>query len=558
MRLLIGKPLAYPTPTRQTCEVPMNRHGGRYIDLQSFKSHANSLNVKFLDDRELEFYEEHCLLLPAVRFHQPAAYLIAVTQRNNLWPVANPEDLDPPEALRRLQRRHAGGLHPFDAERERNSLLVTPRCATFEPWAADDKMSLTTPDGHTVRRGTVGRYYAPWQVHVVEWLRQRKYYYVHSRFLRHIDPSHHLWNWHRLPEETEEIRSLGGMASGFEALERYLYADQVALEEAFHGVDEETLPESALEELHATVRAWSQRSLVVSGLDEPAFFWFLSKLILLVDDYRRDERIALGEDAEEYLLEAQRLARDAFEYDWDGLLAAAEEHVGPGLSSPLRRFDPVEAAADATQESLKAILGQEPVSAIAIDYDGIDNVPDEIVRFCLDHDLWEVLFGLQRYSYTDADLRKDRYPGFFHRGLRQLALAGEQLARGILDAQPDSAYEASASHHGKPYSELIVILGEAESPWLTRFKSLIGSGRTSDKQGDLDQRAASLTEAALAIGAGHDEVIANTLAAAVATRNLVSHRHQFLSVRTARMLGGPSADAVVLIWLLARERGLVS
>ncbi len=536
----------------------MNRRGRRYIDLRAFKGHASSLNVKFLDDRELEFYEENCLLLPALRFHQPADYLLAVTQRNNLWPVTNPDDLDPPDALRRLQQRHAGGLHPFDAERERNSLLITPGCEAFEPWDADETISLTTPDGHTVRQDTVERYYAPWQVHVVAWLRQREYYYVYSRFLRQIDPSHQLWNWHRLPEDTEELRSLRGMANGFEALERYLYADQVALDEAFRGVGTGTLTKPATEELHATVGSWARQSLEVSDLDEPAFFRFLGKLTLLIGDYRQDERMALADDAEAYLLDAQRLAGYAFEYDWDGLLAAAQKHVGPALPAELRRFDPVEAAADAARRNLKAILGQEPVAAIANEYGGIDTVPDKIVEFCLDQDLWEVLFGLQRYSYTDADLRRDRYPGFFHRGLRQLALAGEQLARGILDAQADRGREASVSHHGEPYSELVMILGEAEAPWLTRFKSFIGSGRTSDKQGDLDQRAAALTEAALAVGASHDEVIANTLAAAVATRNLVSHRHRFLTMRTARTLGGPSADAILLIWLLARERGLVS
>lgn len=534
----------------------MNRHGQRFINLQDFKSHASSLNVRLLNDHELEFYEEHCLLLPEVRVHQPAAHLIAMTQRNNFWPVTNPEDLKPPDELRRLQRHHADGLHPFDTERDQNALLLTPGCAAFKPWVADDRVSLTTPEGHTVQRRTVDRYYAPWQVHAVELLRQRKYYYVHSRFLRHIDPAHDLWNRHRLPEDTEQIRSLRGMANGFEALERCLFADQVALDEAFRSVGGQTIPKPAQDQLHATMTTWARRSLDVSSLDERAFLGFLSELTLLIDDYRRDERIALAEDAEEYLLDAQRLAGYAFEYDWDGLLAAAEEHVGPGLSAQLRRFDPVEAATRDARENLKAILSQDPVAAIATAYDGIDAVPDEIVQFCLDHDLWEVLYGLQRYSYTDADLRSDRFPGFFHRGLRLLALSGEQLARGILDAQSQLGHEASVSHHGKSYSELVSILG-AESSWLPRFTKLIGSGQTSDRQGDLDQRALRLSEAALAAGAGRDEVIANTLAAAVATRNLVSHRQQFLPLRAARTLGGPSADAVALTWLLAHARGLV-
>ena len=534
----------------------MNRHGRRFIELRDFKSHAKSLNMKHLRDDELEFYEQHCLLLPAVVFHQPTAHLIAVTQRSNGWTVKNPEDLEPPEALRRLQRPHADGLHPFDAEREHNPLLLTPDCTTFEPWDADNKLTLTAPDGRTVQPRTVERYYSPWQVHVVALLRQRKFYYAHSRFLRHIDPSHDLWSWHRLPEHTEWARSRRGMANGFEALERFLFAEQVAFQEAFDGVDGATLPEPAQQRLDSTMTAWARQSLEISGLEQPAFFRFLHELAHLIHDYRHDERVALAEDTEDYHLDAQRLAGHAFEYDWDDFLAAAEEHVGPGLSAQLRRLDPVEAAVRDAKENLKAILGQSPVTAIANEYGDTGTMPDEIVQFCLDHDLFEVLYSLQHYSYTSADLRRDRYPGFFHRRLRPLALSGEQLARGILDARAEPKHGESVKHHGMKYSELVRTLGVGLS-WLAPFETLISTGQTSDKQGNLDQRAVGLAEAAHTAGAKRDDVIANTLAAAVATRNLVSHRHGLLSSREARTLAGPCAHAVVLIWLTACEKGLV-
>ena len=531
----------------------MNRHGRRYIALRDFKSHANSLNVKFLKDRELEFYEKHCLMLPSVVCHQPTAYLVPVTQRSNGWPVKNPEDLEPPEVLRRLQRHHVNGLHPFDAEREHNPLLLTPDCTTFEPWDADNKLTLTAPDGRTVQRKVVERYYSPWQVHVVELLRRRMYYYAHSRFLRHIDPSHSLWNRHRLPENTEWTRSLRGMANGFEALERFLFADNVALQEAFHGVDGETLPESAQQRLDTTVTAWARQSLEMSGLEQSAFFQFLNELARLIDDYREDERIALAEDTEEYLLDAQRLVGYAFEYDWDGLLAAAEEHVGPGLSAQLRWLDPVEAAVRDARENLKAILGQNPVTENVSDCGDIGTMADEIVQFCLRRDLLEVLYGLQCYSYSLADQRRDRFPGFAHRRLRLLALSGEQLVRGILDERAERGHQASVKHHRSGYRKLVEILCK-DSTWLATFRPF----KTSDSEkGDLEQRAVRYAEAALAVNATRDEVIANTLAAAVATRNLVSHRHMLLSPHDARTLARPCADAVTLIWLTAREDGLV-
>ena len=529
----------------------MNRHGRRFIDLRDFKYHAKSLNVKFLKDAELEFYEKHCLLLPAVVCLQPTAHLVAVTQGRRGWTVENPEDLEPPEALRRLQRPPADGLHPFDAERGHNSLLLTPDCTTFEPWDAD-RLTLTAPNGRTVQLRTVERYYSPWQVHVVELLRQQKYYYAHWRFLKHIDPSHDLWSRHRLPEHTEPIRSLRGMANGFEALERFLFADYEAAQEAFDGVDGVTLPEPAQQRLDTTVTTWARQSLEIPGFEQPAFFGFLQKLVHLIDDYRDDERISLAEDTEEYLLDAQRLAGYAFEYDWDAFLAAAEEHVEPGLSEQLRWLDPVEAAVRDAKENLKVILGQNPVSAIANQYGDTGAIPDEIVQFCLRHDLLEVLYGLQCFSYSPADLRRDRFPGFAHRRLRMLALSGEQLARGVLEARVERGQEASENHHKAGYRKLVETLGRDLS-WLATFRDL----KTSDKQGNLDQRAVRLAEAAYAVGAKRDDVIANTLAAAVATRNLVSHRHRLLSSRDAGTLAGPCADAVVLIWLTASKTGLV-
>ena len=494
----------------------------------------------------MEFYEQQCLLLPAVRYYQPHT---------------SPEDLTPPESLRRLQRRHADGLHPFDAELGHNPLLVVPDCSKFEPWEPDDRVTVTTPDERTVRRPVVARYYAPWQVHVVALLRQRKHYDVHSRFLRHIDPSHDLWKWHRIPEDTEQIRSLRGMANGFDALERFRYADQVALKEAFDGVPTgELLPEAAQAQLRSVLTRWAQQALTMSGLDEPAFFVFLGKLARLIDDNRRGERVALAEDVEEYLLDAQALAREVFTYDWKGFLAAAEEHAGAGVAAKLRRLDPVEAAAQAARTNLKWTLEQDHLAVIVSCRGGHDGVPADIAQFCLDYDLLEVLYSLQRFSYTDADQRIDRFPGFLNRRLRPLALAGEPLARCIVDILANCELDASdatpVGHHGQVYSKLIEILG-ARSSWLPRFKELVSRGAPSDKQRNLDQRALSLTEAARAPGTGQDEGIACTLAAAVATRNLVSHRDRFLPLRAVSTLGGPCAGAVPLIWFLARDRGLV-
>ena len=539
----------------------MNRHGKRLIHTRDFISHVNSLNAGFPTRSELEFYEQHCLLLPIVRVRWPTTYVVTTAERGFGLPITSPEHLTSPDALRRLRQHHADGLHPFDAELGHNPLITTPDCSGFKPWEADETVTVTTPDGFASQRSTIERYYSPWQAHVVEFLHQRKYYDDHSRFLRHLDPSHELWERYHLPEDTERIRPLREMASGFEALERYRFADRVALNDAFAGVPSgEPLPELDRNRLRVRLTLWARRALEMSGVDEPGLFKFIGELTMLVDDFRRGERIALAEDAEQYLLDAQALARDAFEYDWEGFLAAAGSHIGPWLGEKLRGIDPVEATAREARENLKGILRQHPVASIAVGYGGVDTVPDEIVEFCVDHDLWEVLYSLQRYSYTDADQRRDRFPGFRNRRLRPLALAVEQVTRAILEGASSCSHPAETHSrecpHGKTLRPLVEALG-GSSTWLPDFKRACTSDLKGDDPGALEQRTARMVAHAAAPETSRDGAIALTLAAAVATRNLVSHRSRFLPTAVVMDIGGACADAVAVVWLVARGRGLV-
>ncbi len=527
----------------------MNRHGERFITARNFRSYANSLNVGWPSDSELEFYEQHCLLLPAARVHRPTAYVIAAAEMGSGVPITNPEDLTSPEALRRLQLRHADGLHSFDAERGRNPFLVTPDCATFEPWDAG-KVAVTGPDRKVRRHPAVERYYHPWQVHVLELLLRQKYYYVHSRFLRHLDPAHELQSRYRLPDNTEEIRSLRGMAAGFDALERFLYADQAALNEAFDGMlSGESLSKPARDQLRTVLTDWAQRALEMSGVAEPAFFEFLGRLVGLINEYRADERIALAEDAEQYLLDAQALAGYAFGHDWDSFLASAERHRGPALVAGLRRLDPVDAAADDARENLRFMVGAEPLASIA-GRGTLNSVPDEIVAFCQENDLFEVLRSLQHESFTDDDQRRDRFPGFLNRRLRPLALAVEQLLRALLEVESPCSHTPHQDDcpHNKTLRPMVQILGR-DSAWLPHFKPL----KTGDGAGDLAERSVERAVHAATPGIDRDQMVANTLAAAVGTRNLVSHRSRFLPTREAERLGDACARAVVLVWFEARE-----
>ena len=538
----------------------MNRHGSRFIDMRAFQSHAGSLKVRPLYDRELEFYAQHCLLLPMVQVRQPATYVIATAERGLGLPVTHPEHLTSAAAWLRLLQRHANGLHPYDSELGHNPFITTPDCSAFQPWEADETVTSSTPQGHPVRRRTITRYYSPWQVHVVELLHRRRYYYEYSRFLRHLDASHELRKRYGVHEDTSEIRSLRGMASGFDALERYHFANQFAIDEAIASASTGgSQPEPDRDRLLVVRQLWARRALHMSDVDEAGLFGFIGKLAVLIDDYRADERSALAEDAEQYLVEAEALARNAFKYGWEGFLAAAERHVGCGLRARLRRSDPVEVATDEAQANLKWIVGQQPVAVIAAAYDDTDGLADEIVKFCFDHDLWEVLYSLQQFSYTDADLRTDRFPGFFHRGLRLLALAVEQFIRAILEVAANCEHPAERHSlecpHGKGLRQLVELIGR-NSSWLREFNDAATGDRGGDEIGTLEQRAAEMAAEATAPETSQDRAIAMTLAAAVATRNLVSHRSRFIPTSVVLKVGGACADAIVVAWLLARSRGL--
>ena len=269
----------------------------------------------------------------------------------------------------------------------------------------------------------------------------------------------------------------------------------------------------------------------------------------MIQDYHADERITLAEDAEQDLWGTANFAHYGFDHDWDGFLTAAESHVGEHLAATLRRLEPVEVAAQDAQQNLAGILQDGIGASICSEGGDLSDTPREIVEFCLKHDLYEVLVGLQNYSFTASDERRDGYPGFLHRRLRPLALAVEQLARGILDT-------AQEAQHGKSLSEMIKIIGR-NSSWLKQFNLLMGNGETSDKSGILDQTALALAQSIQTLDSKDDAVVARTLVVAVAARNLVAHRHEFLTREVILTLGGACANSVVLVWLLAKAEGFV-
>lgn len=525
----------------------MDHRGKRYLTVSLFISHARNLKVWHLSRKELEFYEKHCLLLPVARTHMPAEYAKSHAKRRYNAPISDQDDMEAPaEWVRLKQWWHKDGIHNFDRERD-NSLLVVPDCTTYRPWDADT-VSVTTTDGHDLKASTVERYYAAWQIHIVESLR-RNGYYKRAPFVRELPKSHIYRQIYQLPDNTDNIRTLNGMAAGYDALTLYIFAANEAYHEKFTNIPSgQRLSKSEAAELHQLLVWRAQRALSTSGVDKPLFFEFVHKLTMLIQEYHRHERISLAESAEDDLWDAIELADYGFDYNWEEFLNAAHSYIDKNLATALRRLNPVESTAQEPQENLEHILSDGIGASIPRTYD-LQNTAEEIVEFCRQNDLYEVLIGLRNYTYSLTDQRRERYPGFFHRRLRPLALAAEQFTRGILDT-------AQQPHHGKPFGKLLKMVG-TDTLWLEQFSLLMKQGETSDKPPQfLDQKALKLVQS-IPDKQYNNEVIAKTLVAAVAARNLVSHRHKLLTYEVTTNLGGACANSIVLVWLFAKDRGYI-
>ena len=524
--------------------LPLDHHGGRFLTVGQFKSRASALKMRWLNEWELEFYEKHCLLLPVARTQKPPAHAVAVSQRNEGLPVDKPEDLDAPAEWRRLQRHVSDGMHCFDRERGRNPLLVTPDCTTFEPWDAH-RVSITLPPGSPVKISTVDRYYAYWQVHVVELLRQWKFY-ERAPFMRYVPAESALREVSGIPQETEWARALRGMAVGYDALTLFGVAYSSVVEKARAPYEGREMPDGARDRMRDELRAQAERVAELRGIDEATFFRFVVDLEHLIRDYRDRERTALADDVERDIWLAQGFAHYAFNYDWEAFLASIERRGGPYYKAAVRRLDPIEAAADGARRALKHVV--ESGLGIAIASEDADTLPDQVVDFCIEHDLFEVLSALANYSFTEDDLRRDRFPGFTYRRLRPLALAVEQLTRGILSATPEPMHE-------KRLSEVLKRLAE-DSTQLDEFKHLRGPSGTSETNGDPDRWVIDLADSARDDDPD-DLKIARTLVLAVAARNLVSHRPRMLGESASGSLMLPCVRSIALVWILARRRGFV-
>ena len=236
-----------------------------------FRSRASTLKVSHLYETELEFYASHCLLLPVVCTRKPIPYAIAFAEKSARVPLSNPGDLEAPDAWQRLHMFPEDGIHPFDRELERsNPFLEIPVCDTFRPWD-NDRILVDLPDRGSISPNTSSGIMLPGKFMLSELLRRRRYY-ERAPFLRELPESHKFQKLYRLPDNTKKIRTLRGMAVGYNSLTLYGFAEQAAYDDAFLDIPTgQLLPESTNNELTELLTQRARRALCVSGVTNHHF-----------------------------------------------------------------------------------------------------------------------------------------------------------------------------------------------------------------------------------------------------------------------------------------------
>jgi hypothetical protein len=520
-------------------------HGRRFLTVDQFISRAADLNIKSLRPNELEFYERNGLLLPTARTMESVTHARAVAQQQNRLAVETPTDLDPPIEWSRLEQSDPSGGHPFDREIGSNPFIHKPTRETFEPWNTRD-IEIAFASGQRMKVPTIETYYDYWQVHIVELLRSFKYF-EYAPFLRELPPDSSLRQFYEMPTDRTWARELRGMSRGYTAIARFSDVFQRAMENAHSGLkSDEALPDAAAAAVRDQLVAHAKRILQDAGLDEAPFYEFVIKVLDLMEDYERHERAALAADVERDLWLAQTFAYYAFGHDWSAFVSGCERHGGKQRGTTIRRLDPVEAARDEALQNLKYIL--QAGIGIASTTNEQEALPREWTDFCVNNELFETLKGVEVYSYSDREVRADRYPWFLYRRLRPLALAVEQLARAILEI-------ANRPEPGEPMSALFTALARGE-PWEVEYNRLLGGGYTSDKTRRFEQQV-GLIQAMARPGDPEHLTIARTIILSIIARNLASHRNRRVADATVRVLAAACGRALAITWLLSRRAHIV-
>ena len=287
----------------------MNRHGQRFISVQDFISHCRDLNVE-TDKRELEHYEKIGAMLPVARIVYPKSYIIQRTQKTleGVWDwgrLAEWPELERltepnwffPESFRDLSDEEL--VHRFDREIGGNSLLHHPGVTNFQPW---DKyrVLISNNKGQDFNQSTAEHYYSYWQVHQLYFIQQYSDLYKNKSLIHSIPEDDLQRRFRPFSPSMEDLREFKGMRKYFDALSFWITVYGRERNRTFATIDETNgvrrLNEVQLDDYRGRLRSLATMSVNRFNLTRQTLYDFLHQLIVLHEDYIKDERFKLTDE----------------------------------------------------------------------------------------------------------------------------------------------------------------------------------------------------------------------------------------------------------------------
>lgn len=419
----------------------------RYMKLDDFLQYCRGLNVRTTKD-ELRFYEKAGYALPRVRVAAPEEAFRA----SKTWSL-NGHQGAPPQMPADFLAVFESGSVMFEHAKITDAELVESldrAIAGPSPYVAQPSVdqpfdesaylaSIPASGGaHTIVESRETSYYSPWQVHQLAWLQAHPLLFSYRHLLDSADED--VQKLHRAFLPTRDaVRDYRDRANVFDATWYFkTMADReqdrtFALSQDVDGVI--TLDEQERLAYVARLNAHAKHVVEEFGLTEGQLLRHLDGLLGEHYAYVEGERLKLAESIVEEIVEVCEWMSLAGYGSWDDIGDKMVTNFSPSTKSRLRAIDPWtrnydEAIQTLTwyESSLNNILSSISAQAYPVS-------AGEIMKYCVNNELDEVVETIARLSWTSQEQRNELYFDHYRR-LRNVGVAFEHFLKRVCAPLP--------------------------------------------------------------------------------------------------------------------------
>jgi hypothetical protein len=536
-------------------------YGQRYLSVQNFMGFCRSVGVHVTKEAELEFYEEHRLLLPAARIINPDDYLHLIKGGHDIP--------DRYLALDRLlaqihfpsfiERQPEQSLaHPIDEAFGTLPELVDPRQTQFHPW-----------DSH------IEVFYHYWQVYELYQIRRDKGMYADTAFvLRHED------EWHFTPGHTTESTLLWkwpdaegdrlGLHDDFDALSRFIYLYNQERRRTFAPVEPnedliKSLAPDDYERYKSRVMNIAKDTSQQYGLDAECLYAFLRKLMEMHHTYQAAEKSKLADSIKTDIGLLMRMIAWITGQDFTYIAEKAgnlRRYPGPNYLETV--FPNARAGAHDSAVKMLTLWAKDHYNPYVTTLFAVDDTNlDALASYIEKTDLAVFEYALLILNETWWDTSDSIQPATMYFCIKNLAALPEAFLREIYEHRLASGAVQSVSKHDLYQCACSLFARETNLSSLWRvIQSGYNSGYTAAKdQAEFIQKFEHLRAQMDLSGISNEDYLGYCFLMAVLVRNFTHHHqieessHTFDNryLRSIRSI----LSVVFFVWVYAHRQGWI-